>query len=30
MTVVEFKAKWARYRGKESAADQEHFHARTH
>ena len=25
MTAVEFKRKWSRYRGKESAAYQEHF-----
>jgi hypothetical protein len=25
MTVAEFKKKWARYQGKESAAYQEHF-----
>jgi hypothetical protein len=30
MTVAEFKKKWSRYQGKESAAGQKHFHARTH
>jgi hypothetical protein len=30
MTVAEFKKKWARYQGKESASYQEHLHARTH
>jgi hypothetical protein len=29
-TVAEFKTNWSRYRGKESAAYQEHLHAGTH